>query len=296
MRQRTLHRGRRSRAPSALTVTVSSIFYTRFGVGTSVGTQVMQKSFDGGHNWTPPQDVLEINDACFNFDAIEGDCVGDGYAGARTGISAAPSVDIANGAPTGVGATNEIVDAWSDGRLGLNAEKTFISVSTDGGATWSGPATVSLAGDRSFYSAAAISPTGDRVYLVYEGAHTPWQGADMTTPRPYHGVFRTAPIAADGTVGAWSTLENGPLADLRASYPGHDIYQERIGDYVYAAATRTYGTAVWTDLRNAAVCEPVQLWRAASLAAGARATGAPWPLSDCPSTWGNADIYAATTG
>jgi hypothetical protein len=272
------------------------LFYTRFGIGTSVGTQVMQKSFDGGDNWTRPQDVFEINDACFNFDAIEGDCVGDGYSGARTGISAAPSVDIANGAPTGVGATNEIVDAWSDGRLGLNDEKTFISVSTNGGATWSGPATVSLAGDRSFYSAAAISPTGDRVYLVYEGAHTPWQGADMTTPRPYHGVFRTAPIAADGTVGAWSTLENGPLADLRASYPGHDIYQERIGDYVYAAATRTYGAAVWTDLRNAAVCEPVQLWRGASLAAGARAPGAPWPLSDCPSRWGNADIYAATTG
>ena len=79
----------------------------------------------------------------------------------------------------------------------------------------------------------------------------------MTTPRLYHGVFLTAPIGADGAPGAWWRIENGPLGDLRASYPGHDIYQERIGDYVYAAATSTYGAAVWTDLRNAVVCDPV---------------------------------------
>jgi hypothetical protein len=101
----------------------------------------------------------------------------------------------------------------------------------------------------------------------------------------------------NGAPGTWSTLENGPLGDLRASYPGHDIYQERIGDYVYAAATSTYGASVWTDLRNAAVCDPVQSWRAASFAAGHRVLpGAPWPLSDCPATFGNTDIFAATTG
>jgi hypothetical protein len=119
----------------------------------------------------------------------------------------------------------------------------------------------------------------------------------MTTPRLYHGVFRTAPIGADGSPGTWSTLENGPLGDLRASYPGHDIYQERIGDYVYAAATSVYGASVWTDLRNAAVCDPVQSWRSASFTAGHRVLpGAPWPLSDCPGTFGNTDIFAATTG
>ncbi len=29
---------------------------------------------------------------------------------------------------------------------------------------------------------------------------------------------------------------------------------------------------------------------------GQRVPGAPWPLSDCPATWGNCDNYAATTG
>jgi len=86
------------------------------------------------------------------------------------------------------------------------------------------------------------------------------------------------------------------LGDLRATYPGHDIYQERIGDYVYAAATRTYGVGVWTDAANAAVCPAVQTYRAASLAAGSRQLPSPYPPTDCPPTWGNTDIMSATTG
>jgi hypothetical protein len=118
----------------------------------------------------------------------------------------------------------------------------------------------------------------------------------MTSPRAYRGVFRTSAIGANGAPTGWSTYYEGPLGDLRASYPGHDIYQERIGDYVYAAATRTYGAGVENDLRNAAVCGPVQDYRARSLAAGTLALPAPWPLADCPATWGNLDIWAVTTG
>ena len=121
----------------------------------------------------------------------------------------------------------------------------------------------------------------------------------MTSPRGYHGVFRMASIGAGGTPTGWKTLATGPLGDIRATYPGHDIYQERIGDYVYATATATYGAGVWTDARasDASVCPAVQAWRAASFAAGQRVLpGAPWPTSDCPAAFGNTNIYAATTG
>jgi hypothetical protein len=273
------------------------LFYTQFAVGfPGVGHHVMQKSFNGGQTWTPPVDIAPMNDSCYNFDPVEGRCVGDGWSGVRIDLAASPSVDIANGAPTGVGATNEIVDAWSDGRFGLNHEVTLLTYSTNGGSTWSSPSTVSLAGDRSTYSAPAISPTGDRVYVVYEGPRTPFE-TDFTTPRSYHGVFLSAPIGSNGAPGSFTTVENGPLGDLRATYPGHDIYQERIGDYVYAAASSTYGAGVWTDARDAAVCPAVQAWRAASFAAGARVLpGAPWPTTDCPAAFGNTNIYAATTG
>ena len=29
---------------------------------------------------------------------------------------------------------------------------------------------------------------------------------------------------------------------------------------------------------------------------GAPVIPAPWPLADCPATWGNMDVWAATTG
>jgi hypothetical protein len=153
---------------------------------------------------------------------------------------------------------------------------------------------VSLAGDRPIYSAPAISPDGKRVYVIYEAVTSPWRGDDMASARPYHGVLVTAAIGASGAPTGWSTAYNGPFGDIRATYPGHDLYQERVGDYVYAAASRGYGVGVWTDASNAEVCSDIQGYRASSLAIGRRDLPAPWPLEDCPPTFGNTDIMAAT--
>jgi hypothetical protein len=266
------------------------------------GFHVMFKSTDGGKSFTKAQVIRQITDPCFFVDPVYGRCVMDGFAGARTDLSAGPSVDVANGAPTGAGATNEIVNAWADGGSDVNANKTLLSWSVNGGTTWSPAATVSLAGDRPLYAAPAISPAGDKLYVVYEADTAPWRGANMTSPRPYHGVFLTAPVGAGGAPASWSTVYNGSTDtsaghnDLRGTYPGHDIYQERVGDYVYAVATASYGAAVWTDAQNATVCGPVQTYRAASLSAGGRALPAPWPLAVCPATFGNTDTWSATTG
>jgi hypothetical protein len=75
------------------------------------GDHVLFRSTDGGAHFTERQVVRQITDPCFFVDPGFGRCVMDGYAGARTDLSAAPSVDIANRAPTGAGATDEIVDA-----------------------------------------------------------------------------------------------------------------------------------------------------------------------------------------
>jgi len=81
--------------------------------------RTMVKSYDGGQSWTRPQDIFSMNDACYNIDPVTGRCVEDGIAGTPNDLTAAPSIDIANGAPTGTDATNEIVDTWGDGGLGL---------------------------------------------------------------------------------------------------------------------------------------------------------------------------------
>jgi hypothetical protein len=270
--------------------------YGHFVNGTpGTGSHTLIQSFDGGKHWTQPDEFLSMNDACYVIDPVSGRCVGDGIAGARIDLSAAPSIDIANGAPTGEGATDEIVDVWSDGRFGLNNEKTLLSYSTTGGASWSDPSVVSEAADRSEYSAAAISPDGSTVYLVYMGEQAPFQST-TASPRPNHGVMRMTALGSDGAPTGWSTIYTGPSGDARGTSQGRILYNEFMGDYVYAIATTTYGAGVWTDVRNATDCPAMDAWRQASFDAGRRVFPAPWPLGDCPSGFGNNDIFSATTG
>jgi hypothetical protein len=255
----------------------------------------MFKSFDGGAHWTKGQVVQNVTNPCYFVDPIEGRCVMDGYSGARTDLSASPSVSIANGAPTGKGATNEIIDAWADAPV-LNGERTDVSFSTNGGSSWTSPQAVSLADDRPLYAAPAIAPNGSRAYVVYEADTAPWAGSNFTSPRPYHGVFLSSALNSTGHPTGWITQFNESPGDLRATYPGHDMYQERVGDYVYAAASNRYGVGVWASAINARVCGAIQNWRAQSFAAGSEQFPAPWPLRDCPARWGNTDIYSASTG
>ena len=267
------------------------LFFARFGPGTpGIGTHAMVKSYDGGHTWTRPQDIISMNDACYNVDPVIGRCVEDGIAGARDFLGPAPSVDIANGAPTGAGATNEIVDTWADGRFGLNNEKVMLSYSTNGGDSWSDPTAISSSGDRGYYAAAAISPNGQELYLVYNAFTTPYR-TNTSDPRSLVGVVLHADIAVDGAPTNWTELHRSPPGDPRGSTDTGTA--EFLGDYVYAIATSTYGAAVWNDTRNAADCPAMDAWRM-SLRGGPPAP-LPAPQQDCPSTFGNVDVFSWTS-
>ncbi len=270
-------------------------FFTHFS-GTSLqGSHTVVTSDNGGTSWTPPRDVVAMTDPCFRVEPLTGRCVEDGIAGARTDLAAMPSVDIANGAPTGADATDEIVDAWSDGALGADHEVSMLSYSTDRGRTFSTPTTVSVPGERSAYSAPAISPDGRSVFVTYMAFGQPFQ-ATTASPRPEHGVLRMASIGANGAPGAFTTLYDGPFGDARGSSQGRILYNEFLGDYVYAIATRTYGMGVWTEVRRTADCPAMDVWRQQSFDAGHLVFPAPWALGDCPASFGNNDIFGATTG
>ena len=270
------------------------VFFTHFSGTGLQGAHTLIESFDGGQTWGYPRDVLPMTDPCFFVDPVSGRCVEDGIAGARSDLAAMPSVDIANGAPTGAGATDEIIDAWTDGGLGQNNEKTMVSYSVDHGQTWSTPTAVSLAGDRSAYSAPAIAPDGSAAYVVYMAFTQPFQTTTASS-RPEHGVLLSSTIVG-GVPTGWSPAYVGSTGDARGTSQGRILYNEFLGDYVYAVATRTYGAGVWTDTRRTVDCPAMDAWRQASFTAGHRVFPAPWPLGDCPGAFGNDDIFSASTG
>jgi hypothetical protein len=269
-------------------------FFTHFSQTSNDGAQTMVTSSTGGDTWGRPVDFMPMNAGCFFVDPVEGRCTMEGPAGARVDLMAMPSIDIANGAPTGAGATNEIVDAWTDGRFSLNHEVSLLSFSTDGGQTWAAPQTVSRPGDRALNSAPAIAPDGSRVYVAYNAFTTPF-AATTGTPRLEHGTLLSSAIGAGGAPTGWTTEFVGPSGDARGTTQGRILYNEFLGDYVYAIATPTYGAGVWTNVPNTADCPAMDAWRQASFNAGHHVFPAPWPLADCPANFGNNDISSATT-
>jgi hypothetical protein len=253
--------------------------------GAAGGQSVMYlaRSFDGGSNFDKPRPIANVSDVGV-FDPVSGRFVFDGLAGTRT--DSFPSLSIANGAPTGAAATNTLVLTWPDARAGLNHEQALVQTSTDQGLTWSSPTNAAAAGDRPDNPAVAISPTGTDVYLVYNAYLQPFQ-TTTANPRSMQGVVRHADVGAGGTLLAWSTLHRGAVGDARGTT--RTLNREAVYDYNFAAATRTYGAAVWMDVRNAASCPAVNAYRQ-SLIDGNPITP-PSPITDCPAQFGNEDIF-----
>lgn len=243
----------------------------------------LARSFDGGANFEKPRPIATVVDVGVP-DPVSGRIVFDGFAGTRT--DSFPSLSVANGAPTGAGASNTLVLAWPDARAGLNHEQALVQVSTDRGLTWSTPIDATQAGDRPDNPALAISPTGSDVYLVYNAYLQPFQ-TTTANPRRMQGVVRHADVGPSGTLSSWSTLHRGAIGDARGTT--RTLNREAVYDYNYAAATRTYGAALWMDVRNAADCPAVDAYRQSLIASNPIAP--PSPLTDCPPQFGNEDIY-----
>jgi hypothetical protein len=246
----------------------------------------LARSFDGGNNFERPRAIADVVDVGLP-DPVSGRIVFDGYAGTRT--DSFPSLSVANGAPTGAGATNTLVLTWTDARAGLNHEQALVQTSANQGLSWSAPVNAAEAGDRPDNPAVAISPTGSDLYLVYDAFLQDFQ-TTTANPRRMQGVVRHADVGAGGAVGGWSTLHRAAVGDARGTT--RTLNREAVYDYNYAAATRTYGAAVWMDARDAADCPAVDAYRQ-SLIDGTPITP-PAPLTDCPAQFGNEDIYGGT--
>ena len=251
----------------------------------------MTRSFNGGRSFDQNQIVSPFNPTGL-IDPVSGDRTFDGLAGARDGTF--PTADIANGAPTGADATDEIVVAWQEGPTPSDVnpgpnEKVKIAYSTNGGDSWAFTTDAADPSDRPNMPAIAISPDGTDVYLAYNAFSVPWQST-TANPRPMNSVVRHAEVGGGGTPVGWTTLFDGPFGDARGS-SANSLAVEFLGDYNYAAATRDFGVGIYVDVRNAADCPAVDAYRQ-SLASTPIAK--PAPQQDCPPTFGNSDIFGGS--
>ena len=256
--------------------------------GTDIQTRqsvfFLARSFDGGNNFEKAREIATVHDVGVP-DPVSGRIVFDGFAGTRT--DSFPSLSIANGAPTGADATNTIVLTWPNGAL--NNEQALVQTSADRGLTWSAPVNAAQAGDRPDNPAAAISPNGTDVYLVYNAYLQPFQ-TTTASPRQMQGVTRHADVGAGGVLGPFTTLHRAEVGDARGTT--RTLNREAIYDYQYAAASRAGGVTVWMDARNAADCPAVDAYRQSLIDRSPIA--APSPLTDCPPQFGNGDIYSGS--
>ena len=253
--------------------------------------EIQSISTDGGTRWSKPEPVVGPVTQPGIFDPNTGRTSIDGIAGARSDLAPAPSVDIANGAPTGSDATNRIVMSYVSGEL--TKPHVYFTESTNLGVTWTSPRAIEGATDRGYYAAPAISPNGTTVYVVYNAFTTPYQST-TATPRSLVGVFlQASALSGTGPTGAFTEVHRGTSGDPRGSSQ-NNLVAEFLGDYVYAAATRTYGVAVWNDTRAAADCPAIDAWRQ-ELANGNLSAPPPAPQQDCAPSFGNSDIFSYTT-
>jgi hypothetical protein len=264
-----------------------------FGIGTvsSLGHdafELMSVSTNGGSSWSQAQPVAGPVTQPGVIDPVLGRPVIDGVAGARSDLAPAPSVDIANGAPTGADATNRIVMTYVSGVLAT--PHVYFTESTNAGSTWSTPRAIERPGDRGYYTAPSISPNGRDVYVVYNAFTTPYQPT-TATPRALVGVVLHADTGGPGPTGAFTELHRGAPGDPRGSSQ-NNLVGEFLGDYVYAVATRTYGAAVWNDTRAAADCPAIDAFRQAL--ANGQSPAPPAPQQQCPANFGNSDIFGGS--
>ncbi|MEO7421392.1 MAG: sialidase family protein [Ornithinibacter sp.] len=239
-------------------------------------------SDNGGANFTRPKVVMQTG-GIGQLDPVTGRFTIDGLAGSRTDVF--PSLDIANGAPSGVAAPNTAVLAWSDDRAGQNMERAYVSYSSNGG-RYSTPQAVSTSGDRANQPAVAIAPNGSTVYMTYNAWHEWWQ-ATTARPRPMEGVVLSGP--AKGTL---TEVNRGASGDARGS-SANSLTAEFLGDYNYAVASNTFGVTVWNDVRNATDCPAVDAYRQSR--ASSSPITKPSPCQTPQTAFGNTDIYGWTS-
>jgi hypothetical protein len=161
-------------------------------------------------------------------------------------------------------------------------------VSSDG-VNWTNLGVIAQVGGRNaFFPAVAVAPDGT-LSVAFDALTAPPDNNLYQTGVQVYDIYYvesrnggstfTAPIRV-------STRSSNPEA---SSY--NNLKEQFIGDYIGIVDGPTQATIVWTDARNAALCDAVSAYRSAVYARSSLV--APNPDVACPTDFGNTDTFAA---
>lgn len=278
------------RQGTSSTVGPDGTAYVAFEQGSS---QVVVISHDGGVSWTRPITIGAVTDI---QDPIPG-------ANFRTDSFPVIASDPRAGSTT-------VYAAWTT-RTSAGG-RTVVAKSTDRGQTWSATTTVSSAAQGyAFFPGLDVAPNG-RVDLA-------WQGLKATDPNTF-GTGNATIDAYYSSLPAGGTSWTAPVKVSSASSDPAATAQNNLqrqfwGDYNTLVSGESTAWFIYTDSRTGVGCPAVDAYQsylaANGLAAPDGADGGkdagttvgttttvtkPAPPTDCPSQFGNSDVYVSVIG
>jgi hypothetical protein len=158
----------------------------------------------------------------------------------------------------------------------------LVTKSTNGGLSWSTPVMAAdVSGRSAFFASVTTDPSGnvDVAFLALDDV--------PTGTAPGAGVVHYDAYLVRSTTGG-ATFSSPAVISTASSDPDgsstNSLTAQFLGDYITAVADSSHVYAVWTDSRNAKSCAAVDAFRAGT-------AGAPDVITQCPTTFGNTDIF-----